>query len=137
MQPRNHNASPETNLTGSVVSAFVSGVWSGIFRGSFLTQLFSGKFRAVSISHGPIRHMNRAYFKALPRKEGKAMAGIIELILFAGICLVVLGLGSGLPIQRSQSGGPFLDALAEALRKNSAEKVMQRVDSAPRRSTCM
>ncbi|MGC1293752.1 MAG: hypothetical protein WA869_01815 [Alloacidobacterium sp.] len=65
------------------------------------------------------------------------MAGIIELILFAGICLIVLGAGPKLSVEGSRPGGPFLETLLEALRKNSAEKVMQRVESAARRSTCM
>lgn len=64
------------------------------------------------------------------------MVGMIELILFAGVCLVVLGLGPGLPVQRSQRRGAYLDALAEVLNKNSSEKVMQRVDFAAQRSTC-
>ena len=63
------------------------------------------------------------------------MVGIIEWILFAGICLIVLGVGPRLSVQRSQNSGRFLDALLEALKKNSSEKVMQRVDSAARRST--
>jgi len=64
------------------------------------------------------------------------MAGIIQLILFAGMCVVVVGAGPRLSGERSQSGGTFLDALLVMLNKNSAEKVMQRVDSATRRSTC-
>ena len=63
------------------------------------------------------------------------MVAMIELVLYAGICLVVLGLGPGLPVPRSQNNGPFLDALVEVLNKNSSEKVTRRVDSAARRST--
>ena len=65
------------------------------------------------------------------------MIVMIESILFAGTCLVVLGLSTGLPVQRSQCRVAYLDALAEGLNKNSSEKVMQRVDSAARHSTCV
>jgi hypothetical protein len=91
----------------------------------------------VSILRLPIRHWNRAHLKLFRQKEGKTMVEVIELVLYVGICLVVLGLCPGLQVQRNQNGGPFLDALVEVLNKNSSEKVMQRVDSAVRRSTCI
>jgi hypothetical protein len=64
------------------------------------------------------------------------MVAIIQLILFAGLCVIVVGVGPKLSGEKSQSGGTFLDALLTMLNKNSSEKVMQRVDSAARRSTC-
>ena len=64
------------------------------------------------------------------------MAGLIQLILFAGMCVIVVGVGPRLSGEKSQSSGTFLDALLTMLNKNSSERVMQRVDSAARRSTC-
>ena len=64
------------------------------------------------------------------------MAGIIQLIVFAGMCVIVVGAGPRLSGEKSQNCGTFLDALLAVLNKNSSEKVMQRVDSAARRSTC-
>lgn len=64
------------------------------------------------------------------------MAGIIEWILFAGICLIVLGASPKPSVEVSRRGGPFLETLLEALKQNPPEKLMQRVDSAARRSTC-
>ena len=65
------------------------------------------------------------------------MVGNIELIVLSGICLIVLVVGPQPAVQKSQNSGAFLDALMAVLSKNSSEKVMQRVDSAARRSTCM
>ena len=64
------------------------------------------------------------------------MVGIIQLILFVGMCVIVVGIGPRLSGENGQSGGTFLDALLTMLNKNSSERVMQRVDSATRRSTC-
>jgi hypothetical protein len=64
------------------------------------------------------------------------MVVLIQLILFVGMCVIVVGVGPSLSGEKSQSGGTFLDALLTMLNKNSSEKVMQRVDSATRRSTC-
>jgi hypothetical protein len=64
------------------------------------------------------------------------MGGVIQLILFAGMCVIVVGVGPRVSGEKSRSGGTFLDALLTMLNKNSSEKVMQRVDSATRRSTC-
>jgi len=60
----------------------------------------------------------------------------MESIVLVGILAVIFGAGTT-PSDKSRSSGWFLTGLVAELSRNYSEKkVVQRVDSAARRSTC-